>query len=208
MVSRRPKVIVAPVGEPLTIEDCRAHLNLQPYDDTSDGTHPDDELIMAMQGAAREHCENFLGLSLSRRTLEIALDKFPAECDAGGAAIELPFGPVVQLLGLTQGTGSDDEVDPAGYTLDTYGTVARLVPVDAWPTVTAAANLVRVRYLAGYGEDSDGGEPLPKAIRAALLLMLGSLYEQREDATEKALTSIPSGVHALLRPLRVRLGMA
>ena len=62
--------------------------------------------------------------------------------------------------------------------------------------------------LAGYGADSDGGEALPKVIRAAMLLVIGHLYEHRSENTEVALQSLPLGVGALLRPRRVRLGMA
>lgn len=199
-----PKIIIQPYAEPFAIEQCREHLNVQPYEVDSDGvgTHPDDLLIMAMQSAAREHCENFLGLSLVQKTYEIALDQFPA------GAIELPMPPLVSVESVTAGEDSDGLLDSALYVVDGYSAPARVVPVTAWPTVTKATNLIRIRYVAGYGEESDGGEMLPYAIRAALLLMLAHLYEQRSDTSEKQIVSVPNGVEALLRPLRVRLGMA
>lgn len=52
------------------------------------------------------------------------------------------------------------------------------------------------------------GPGSPRSLRAAILLVLGHLYENREDSVEKALASIPNGADALMRPLRVRLGMA
>ena len=66
-----PKIIDQPFTEPLTIEECRAHLRIQPYEVDSDGvgTHPDDTLIMVYQSAAREYCENFLGVTLASKTL-------------------------------------------------------------------------------------------------------------------------------------------
>lgn len=199
-----PKVIIQPSAELLTIEQCRAHLNVQVYEVDSDGigTHPDDDLIMAMQGAAREHCENFLGRSIAQKTYEIALDEFPA------GAIELPMPPLVSVSSVTAGEDSDGPLDAALYVVDDYSVPARVVPVDTWPTVIAATNLIRIRFVAGYGEESDGVEPLPYAIRAAMLLMLAHLYENRSDTDEKAIASIPNGVEALLRPFRVRLGMA
>ena len=69
----------------------------------------------------------------------------------------------------------------------------------AWPAITAATNAVKIRYLAGYDIDSDGGEALPKMIRAAVLLVVGHLYANREASTEVALTHIPLGVESLLR---------
>jgi uncharacterized phiE125 gp8 family phage protein len=199
-----PKIVVQPTAEPLTIEECRAHLNIQPYEIDSDGvgSHPDDMMIMAMQSAAREHCENFLGRSLVPKTYEIAMDEFP------DGAIELPMPPLVVVESVTAGEDSDGLIDSDLYVVDGYSEPARVVPVTDWPTVTASTNNVRIRYTAGYGEDSDGNPPLPYAIRAALLLMLGHLYEQRSDTADKMVFSVPNGVEAMLRPLRVRLGMA
>lgn len=216
----RPKIVSPPADEPLSLEECRQHLRVQAYDeDDSDsdtvGQHPDDTLIMAMQAAAREHCENFLGLSLSTRILQIALDAWPTVCRDGTTAIELPMGPVREIVSVIAGEPVSDsdsdtsfEVAPTAYTLDDYSLPCRLVPVTSWPTSGAGTNRIQVTYLAGYGVDSDGGEPLPAALRAALLLVLGHLYEHREDSAETALASIPLGAEALMRPLRVRLGMA
>lgn len=217
------KVVVSPVAEPLTLDECRAHLGVVPYEVDSDGvgTHPDDALILAQLGAAREHCEAFTGLSIAQKTYEIALDVFPAIWPAPGwqsvrrrpglasseAAIELPHPPLVDLLSVAVGTDSDAELDPDTYTVDDYAVPARLVPASAWPTVVAGVNLIKVRYVAGYGDDSDS-QPLPQAVRAALLLLLGHLYRNREDSVDRALVSIPTGVEALLRPLRVRTGIA
>jgi len=206
-----PKIITAPTEEPLTVDECRTHLEAQRYDDTN-VDDADDAMISALLSAAREHCENFLGLSLATRVLEVALDRWPTETVDGTTAIELPMGPVREIVDFTVGepdSSSDDTtVDAGAYVLDTYSVPARLVPVSSWPTVTAATNLIKISYLAGYGEDSNGGEPLPKALRAAILLVLGHLFRNREDSAEKALASIPLGAEALMRPLRVRVGFA
>lgn len=200
-------IVTQPSEEPLTIEQCRAHLRVDPYEvDSSDvGTHPDDALIMAMQSAAREHCEAFTGLSLAQKTYELALDRFPAW------AIELPAPPLVDVVSVTYADADStvQTISPSDYVLDTYQKPGWLLPVGSsnWPSAGAFANAVKIRYVAGYGLDSDS-EPLPYALRAAMLLVLGHLYANREDATEKALASIPIGAEALMRPLRVRLGMA
>lgn len=201
-----PKVIIQPSAELLSIEDCRAHLSVDPIDDVDSDdiahSHPDDALIMAMQGTAREHCENFLGISIARRTLEIAMDIFP------DGAIELPSAPLVSVDSVSVGDDSDGELDTTTYVVDDYSVPARIVPVTTWPTLVAVTNQVRVRFVAGYGEDSDGAQPLPFAIRAAMLLILGHLYKNREDSVDRAMQSLPGGAEALLRPLRIRLGMA
>jgi uncharacterized phiE125 gp8 family phage protein len=207
-----PIVIAPPVDEPLTIDECRAHLEAQIYND-SDVDALDDEMILAWLGAAREACENFLGLSLSRRILEVALDTFPNETDDGTTAIELPGGPVVEIVSIYVGEPISDTAESDflltvdDYLLDVYRRPTRLLPVGTWPTGTGA-NSIKIRYDAGYGVDSDGGEPLPKAARAAMLLILGDLFANREDSTEKQLYSMPNSAENLLRPMRVKLGMA
>jgi len=198
-----PKTILAPDEEPITVDDARAHLEAARYGDTElDAT--DDAMIEAWIQTAREHCEDFLGLSLAVRTLEIALDTFPDDDEA----IVLPMGPVIDVTSVSWGDDSDSEMDADEYVLDDYSVPHCLKPVTAWPSVTSAPNAVKIRYLAGYGDTTDGAEPLPAVFRSAMLLVIGHLYENRSESTEKAMSSLPLGVQALLRPRRVRLGMA
>lgn len=216
LVIRGPMVVDGPDAEPITIEECRSHLEAALYDDTA-VDDLDDAMILAWLGAAREHCEQFTGLSLAPRVLEIALDRFPTAADDGSAAIELPFGPVVEIVSVgasaassssSSSTSSDaDLLSPSDYLLDQYSSPNRLLPTSSWPA--ASGDLaVKVQYIAGYGDVTNGGSPLPAAARAAMLLVLGHLYRNREQTTEKAMADLPLGVDALLRPLRVRLGMA
>lgn len=202
----RVKTIEPPTGHLLSIETCRAQCEVVPIDGDSDSeTHPDDALILGMLDAAVEAAEDFTGLSIQLRTLEIALDEFP------DGAIEIPRPPLVELISVSAGNDSDGELDPATYTLDDYGDMARLKPVTTWPTVIAAPNTVKIRFRAGYsaeGAADTDAPPLPSAIRAAILLMTAHLYANREEGADKAVTSIPFGFHALLRPKRVRLGFA
>lgn len=221
MTARTPKVIVAPTEEPITIAQARAHLEAAAYED-SDVDPIDDAMIEGWLGAAREMCEQFLGLSLARQTLEIAMDSFPTLALDGGTAIELPRGPVLEVVQIM--TPADDEftsddvdsdeaadaavfadgeVNPDQYTLDNYTNPNRVAPVSSWPVITTATNAIKIRYLAGYGEDSDG-EPMPRAARAAILVTLAHLYANRGDEA----VELPPTALALLRPLRVRLGMA
>ena len=186
--------------EPVSIEDCRSHLEAQYYYE-SDVDPQDDHMILSWMIAAREYCEAFTGLIIARRTVEVALDDFPME------AIELPFAPLVSLTYIYAGDDSDSEVSPLLYDVDDYSVPPRIVPVTDWPTVTAATNLIKIRCVAGYGNDSDS-LPLPFQLRAAILLILGHLYQNREDSTDKAISTIPTGADALMRPLRLRLGFA
>jgi len=205
----RAKVITHATGRLLSLDTCREHLEVVPIDGDSDNeTHPDDALILGMLDAAVAHAEQFTGLSLMVRTWEAAMDELPA------AGFELPRPPFIELLSFSAVNDSDGEFDAASYLVDDYGTPEQPVvlrPTTTWPIVVKAPNTVKVRYRSGYqseeNPDSDA-PPLPRSLRAAILLVLGHLYENREDSVEKALASIPNGAEALMRPLRVRLGMA
>jgi uncharacterized phiE125 gp8 family phage protein len=201
-----PKIVVEPATELLTIDECRLHLRVDPLEIDSDGvgTHPDDDLIMALQTAAREHCQNFLGLSLLPYTYEVALDEFPIENDG---AIELPMGPVTSIVSVTVGTDSDALMDPEDYVLDDFSVPNRLLSADTWATVTASTNTIRIVYTAGYELDLSDGQTIPKTIVQAIKLLLADWYKHRED-TDINDVQIPNGVQALLRPHRIRLGMA
>ena len=205
----RAKVITHATGHLLSLETCRDHLEVVPIDGDSDNeTHPDDALILGMLDAAVAHAEQFTGLSILVRTWEAAMDELPAD------GFELPRPPFLELLSFSAVNDSDGEFDPAAYVVDDYGTPEQPVvlrPATSWPTVTKAPNTVKVRYRSGYQSEEDpdsDAPPLPRSLRAATLLVLGHLYENREDSVEKALASIPNGAEALMRPLRVRLGMA
>ena len=205
-----PHVLVEATSEPLTLAEARLQCRVDPIDAlTSDGggTHPDDDLILALVTAARENCENFTGLTLVPKTLEIALDEFPG-IDADDDYIELPMGPVSAIVSVTAGTGSDSLMDPANYVLDTFSVPNRLVPVTYWPTVTASVNTVRIIYTVGYDSMiSSDGPTLPKTIIQAMKLLVADWYKHRED-TDVVELKIPNGVNSLLRAYRIRLGMA
>jgi uncharacterized phiE125 gp8 family phage protein len=203
-----PRIIVAPVEEPISIEDCREHLRL--IAEGSPPEHPQDAMILAQLGAAREWAENFTGRSLAPQTLEIALDAFPC------CAVALPRGPVAAVVSITylDGDNIPRSLPPDAYQLDLYSSPPLLLAANGtdWPTTSSTAyNAVIVRYEAGYslGRTSPQMTPLlPSSIRAALLLVLGDLYENAEDSNDLGLQQIPRGAEALLRPYRLESSLS
>jgi uncharacterized phiE125 gp8 family phage protein len=203
------KVITEPTVEPVSIDEARLHLRLDAYD--SPATHPDDPLIEALITAAREWAENFTGLTIAQKTIELAIDRFPSS----GVEIELERGPVVTITSLTyvDEDAAEQTVDSANYTLDEHSHPDWwLFPADGfdWPTPGDFINSVKVRFVAGFTlpGDSPDSRPLPKAIRQAILLVLGHYYEQREDASVTKLETVPMGAQSLLGPYRRYRGFA
>lgn len=60
-------------------------------------------------------------------------------------------------------------------------------------------------YVASIGVDLDA-DPLPPSITAAVLLLVGSFYENREAASDRAMFKVPFSVDALLAPYRDVIG--
>jgi uncharacterized phiE125 gp8 family phage protein len=203
-----PRLITPPTAEPISIEDCRTHLRL--VAEGSPPEHEHDSMILAQLGAAREWAENFTGRALAPQTLEVALDAFP--CDT----LALPRTPIAAIVSVRyiDEAGALQTLSPTAYVLDVYSEPARLVMAAdfTFPTLSATAvNPVVVRYEAGYGLAGDSPQltpALPASIRAALLLILGDLYENAEDANDLNLQQIPRGAEALLRPFRIESSLA
>jgi len=202
--------------EPISLEEARQHCEALAYGD-SDIDPLTDAQFEAWITAAREYCEDFLGLALVPKEIEWALDAFPRSdirwlgCGGRDSAIEFPVWPVRELVFVGTGdplTTDFVQLDAEGYLLDEFAFPPSVRPIGSWPTYSASPNNVRIRALVGYGVDSDGGEEVPKVIRQAMLLMVGHFYANREDSIDVALQSIPNGAMDLMRPRRVRKGMS
>ena len=188
------KLITAPATEPVTSTEAKAHLRVD--------TTADDTLIGTLITAARQHVEAHLRRALITQTWELVTDAFPV-----GDVLRLPLPPLVSVTSIkyTDEDGAESTLSSGLYVVDTDSTKGRVVLKngETWPSVTlAAANGVRVRYVAGYGEAS----AVPRPIRQAILLLIGTMYENRESvlvAQGVTVAQLPFGVDALLMPYRI-----
>jgi len=223
-----PKVITPPTAEPITLEEAHLHLRLDVYD--SPPAHPDDPLILGQITAAREWIEKFTGRCMTARVLEMGLDAFPHRHHGHHRYPDHRLGlvytgdvrhprPIRLLGGPVNGLDSIHYTDAAGVDqvmtdaqFDSYEEPARVLPAAgaSWPPTQIRMAAVKVRYSAGYSlpDDSPNLPPLPKPLKQAMLLVLGHLYENREDSVDVALESIPLGAQALARPYRLDTALA
>lgn len=205
-----PNILIESADEPITLGEAYANLRID-YDSDSP---VDEALITLMIKAARDYAEKFTGLNLIQKTLELSITEEVSE-------IYLPGAPILEIDSVTYET-YESELDSDGEQINdsdgnpsiitttnhTSFTVNKSISLIKFTGVKPTeTNNFKVTYLTGYGTDSDALQT-PSGIKIAILLMLGHLYEHREDATEKTLTSIPNGVVSFLRPYRERLGMA
>lgn len=186
-------LITPPATEPLTTLEAGLHLRVEPLSE-------DDPYIDALITAARQHVEQHLGRALVTQTWEAVLDEFPE-----GDEIRLSKGALQSVTSVTylDSAGAQQTLATSEYQVDTASVPGRIVlaPSESWPdTDSDRVNAVRVRFVAGYGAAS----AVPQPIKAAMLLLIGHLYEHREEEVVGTITSRFSfATDALLSPYRI-----
>ncbi|KRG38827.1 hypothetical protein ARC78_15220 [Stenotrophomonas pictorum JCM 9942] len=186
----RLRQISPPSATPITVGEARDHLELF-------GSGHDSKLAGMIAGAVShlDGVTGVLGRALVEQEWELSLDSF------GGAAISLPLPPLKAVTSVTyiDPAGAEQTLSSSAYKVDA-GENGRLLPAfgTTWPSTRAESGAVRVRFTAGYGT---APADVPAAIRSALLLMVGDLFENREAQTAGPLIGNPT-VDNLLFPFR------
>ncbi|NML88753.1 hypothetical protein HHL26_06690 [Sphingobium sp. TB-6] len=174
------------MAEPLDLDEVKLHLRVV--------RDAEDALIGGLITAAREWVENFTGqllvpLEITQRFdafCNLALHAWPIAADAVIAVTYVDSAGETQNIGdarLVVGNASAD-VAPA------MGSV--------WPTTYGP---VGVTVTAGYSDAA----AVPQSLKQAMLLLIGSWYNNRESVSERPLTEVPMAVEMLCMPYRLRL---
>ena len=181
--------VTPPANPVLSLEEAKLHLRVE-HD-------AEDSLISRIVDAATERCESFQLRSFVTQTWQLTLPRFPY-----GRRILLPRPPLQSVTSVVY-TDSDDAeqtVAVADYRADvSAGSI--ILGVGDWPSTATDPDAVRITYVAGYGNE---GTDVPEAARAAILLLVGHLYENREAVTigTGPTFKIPLSVEWLLYPNR------
>ena len=191
-----PTLVTAPAHLPVTMREAKDHLRLEQDDLTADA-----ELWAKIQ-AATSVAENEAARRFVTQTISWSTDDFPA-----GDYITLPGGQLRSITSLTytDSAGTATAWARTNYFASTTHEPGRLHLAYGiqWPSVTLKpADGIVVQYVVGYGTAAD----MPPAIRAAILLILGDLWENREDQVIGqgfVNFSLPRGAVALLAPYRI-----
>lgn len=180
------KLKTAPAEEPITTTEAKTHLRV-------DGS-TDDTYIGTLIKTARRYAEAFLNQKLITQTWYCYLDKFPASGE-----IMIKNGPVQSLTAITYQDENDAEqtLSTDDYVVDTATDPAR-VEITTIPATYDKLNAIRIEYVAGYGAAAD----VPETIKHAMLLYMGSLYENRGDEGHR---TIPAAVNQLLSQSRIMI---
>jgi len=188
-----------PVVEPVSLADAKQHLRVD--------IETDDLFIQGLITAAREWCEVYTSRAFVHQRYVMRLDSFPAE-------ITLPRPPMARSGAVTAVTvtytindGSTANQTTAVLSTDQYRVdreatpgVVRTLYAGVWPSNLLDQNSITVTWWAGYGAD---GASVPKQVRAAILMLVGHWYENRQSVlTGTVSKTVEFGVHALLDSIR------
>jgi uncharacterized phiE125 gp8 family phage protein len=154
----------------------------------------DDTYIGTLITTARKLCEGFQRRAYITRTYELTIDRWPC------SILYLPMPPALAITSIvyTTSAGTATTWTAAEYQLDATGFVGRLCPAYGyqWPSETLRDLAgIKITYTAGYGATAAS---VPEEYRHAIMLLIGELYAQREDADIIEHKGLPWGVKALL----------
>ncbi|KPH66897.1 head-tail connector protein [Novosphingobium sp. ST904] len=159
-------VVVTPPAPVVTLDEAKSHLRVRHNDE--------DALIEAYVTAATAHIDGpagWLGRSIGEQVLEA---RFSLIFEGNANEIRLPFGPVVELVGVRYRDYDETEQDADLADFELAGdTLRRPGRPSLWEGGSLRDEAATVQYRTGYAEP-------PAPIRAAILMMVGDLYANRE----------------------------
>jgi uncharacterized phiE125 gp8 family phage protein len=163
---------------PITLAEAKAQCRVTGTDE--------DDLITGMIAAATEDAEAIQNRTFVSRTRTFYRDDFTYDgYDASGRGyIELPYPPLQSITSIAyiDGDGVTQTLSADTYTVDTGGEAKLpgriyLAYGESWPTVRSQHNAVTITAVCGYSSVS----AIPYAVKQAIKLKVGDLYEHRED---------------------------
>lgn len=173
-------VTTQPAAEPITTAEAKIHLKV-------DGS-TEDTLIDAYIATARQYVENYTSKKLVTQTVQQTYDSFPADC------LELSVKPIqsVTSVAYIDTAGDSQTWSSADYDTDFISTPGRIAPglEKEYPSLGDVINAVTITYVVGYG----GAADVPERYKSAIKLIVGELYENRENRVKK----MPTAAEALL----------
>ena len=196
---RQPFVsqVTAPAVEPLSLSECKLFLRV---DHTSDDT-----LIASMLVSARMWVETYTRRALCTQTVDLKYAGWPVQY----AALVVPYAPLQSVTSIsyidqdeaTQVlTASDYVVRTQSGPRAGRGTIEIADGVTLPTLSTQPDRPVTVRAVVGYGS----APQVPDGIKSAIYLLLGDLYEQRQETiTGTSVGKTHTTIERLLGPYRL-----
>lgn len=182
-------LLEAPAAPVVSLEEAQVHLRSDVPEESS--------LILSLVEAATAQAEAYCRRRFVTQRWRATFDAFPA------GAVLLPHPPIssVESVAYVDEAGAVQALAPAGYVVRSAETPGEIVPAygTSWPSTRDVPDAVTIDFTCGYGAP----EEVPEAIRRAVLLLVGTLYANRETVAPVAMQEVPHTAQWLLGPYRV-----
>lgn len=197
--------VTPPDVEPLTEAEVWDHLRVPLLGSPAEPV--DRDHIAALISEARAHLDGkdgYLQRCLVTQTWELLLDQFPT------GTLRIPLPPLQSVVSVKYLDGAA-ELQTMGildYAVDAASEPGWIAPgLNGWPATYNTLNAVIVRFTAGYPDDGNSPADLraniPPPIKAAMKLMIGDLYGQRQAQIIGVSAMENPTVKRLLAPFRI-----
>lgn len=196
---RQPLIsqVTAPAVEPLSLSECKLFLRV---DHTSDDT-----LIASMLASARLWVETYTRRALCTQTVDLKYAGWPII----GSPLVVPYAPLQSITSISY---IDEDQNTQTLAASQYVVRAQAGPRAGRGTIEIADGVtlptlstqpdrpVTVRAVVGYGQAAQ----VPDGIKSAIYLLLGDMYEQRQETiTGTSVGKSHTTIERLLGPYRL-----
>jgi uncharacterized phiE125 gp8 family phage protein len=157
-------VFTAPASEPITLAEAKMQCRVDQDDE--------DELLVMLISATREHAETMLHRHIITQTLDAYFDEFPSE-------FKLPPLQSVTSITYVDTAGATQTLAADQYLVDAVSQPARIAQAYGvtWPATRTQNNAVKVRFVAGYGLPA----AVPQCIKSWMLVRIATLFSNRQQ---------------------------
>ncbi len=191
-------LISAPSETPVSLAEVKTHLRVD-HDD-------EDPLIQMLLDAAVSHLDGLSGI-LGRAIIDQdwRLTVPRSGSPTGSDKLYLPLMTARELLSIKYYDLDNTLVteDLAGWSMVSSSWWAYISPVSGsiWPSVYDRPDSIIIEWRAGFG----GAEDVPPSLKAAIFLIVGDLYRNRETVSfggQSSYIPMSATVNALISPYR------
>lgn len=194
-------LITPPTEDVITLTEAKAHLRVEDASEDADIQAIIDAAVAMLDPASG----GYLDKALRPQTWELRLNGFPCN------DIKLPFSPLISVDSVKYDDASGTEQTLAlttGYRKFTGGLgQAIIVPPynGSWPVARCDLESVRIRFTAGHAASNDASSGALDAVKSAVKLIVGHLYQNREQISDAEKFEMPLGVAALLSSFKIHI---
>ena len=182
------RLVTAPASEPLTLTEVKLYLRV---DDTTEN-----DLITSLITAARSLVEGHTWMPLISQTWAMQFDK----SELNELIWNVNKAPLSSFSSVTYYDSNNNlqTLATTEYETDIYGSPARFRLKNV-PSVYDRMNALQLNFVCGYANAA----AVPQPIKQAMLMIIGHLYENRQDViTGTQVNEIPMSSEYLLQPYR------